>query len=72
MAGIPLEHFKENVYFFPFGRQPRIGVTISLNGQVQTEGRDYTLAIVANEVVAVVWHFPLRNNDHLLATYRVE
>lgn len=72
MAGVPLEHYKENVYFFPFGAQPRVGIMITLNGIVQTEGRDYSLAIVADEVVAVVWLYPLRGNDQLLATYRAE
>ena len=71
-AGVPLEHFKGTLYFFPFGAQPRVGILITLNGIVQTEGRDYTLAVVAREVVAVVMGWKLRENDNLLATYRVE
>jgi len=71
-AGVPLEHFKENVYFFPFGEQPRVGLMLTLNGIVQTDGRDYELAVIANEVVAVVMLVKLRNNDHFLATYQVE
>jgi hypothetical protein len=32
-------------------------VTITLNGVVQTDGRDYELAVVASEVLAVVMKF---------------
>lgn len=68
--GVPLEHFKENVFFLPFGTQ-REGLMIYLNGVVQTEGHDYHIAVLAHEVVAVVMEGKLRENDNLLATFQV-